>query len=329
MINERFALHETDSSRSVNSFIEDVQSGLASSPKFLLPKYFYDALGSILFEAITLLPEYYPTRKESEILSTYANEIIASAQDEVILIELGSGSASKTRYLIDAVFNRQIRLTYIPIEISKTAIESSSKQLLENYPDLKIEAYVGDYFDVLKKLKLDSSKKVLVMFLGSSIGNLSLGESIKLLKAIRQVLSPGDALLLGADLKKSIDVLEPAYDDSLGVTAAFNLNILTRINRELNADFDIRSFKHIAFYNSDLGRIEMHLESRKAQTVFIKELNQKVEFAEGERIHTENSYKYDTENLSDLARQTGFELKHTWRDNQSYFSDNLFAVTQE
>jgi dimethylhistidine N-methyltransferase len=181
----------------------------------------------------------------------------------------------------------------------------------------------------LKKLKLDSSKKALVLFLGSSIGNHSLEESVKLLKAIRQVLSSGDALLLGADLKKSVEVLEPAYDDSLGVTAAFNLNVLAHINRELNADFDIRAFRHVAFYNSDLGRIEMHLESRKAQTVFIKKLNQKVEFAEGERIHTENSYKYDTESLSSLARRTGFELKHMWRDNQSYFSDNLFAVTQE
>jgi L-histidine N-alpha-methyltransferase len=308
-----------------HSLADDVRLGLSSSPKFLLPKYFYDELGSVLFDAITLLPEYYPTRKERDILSKHANEIANYFEREIVLVELGNGSSAKTRHLIDAIFSQQKALTYIPIDISKTAIESSSEALLKNYPNLTIEAYVGDYVDVLKEIKLDSSKSALVLFLGNSIGNLSIEESIELLQTIRRVLSVGDALLLGVDLKKSIDVLEPAYDDSLGITAAFNLNILNHINRELNADFDVRAFKHRAFYNADPGRIEMHLESRKEQTVFIQSLNQKLAFTEGERIHTENSYKYDLERLLDLARKTDFELKHSWYDSQSYFSNTLFA----
>lgn len=245
---------------------------------------------------------------------------------ELVLLELGRGSAIKTRYLINALFSRQNFLTYIPVEISQTIIESTAKQLLENYPNLKIEAYIGDYFDVLKTLNLDSSTRKLVLFLGSSIGNHSVEESTKLLKSIRAILSVGDALLLGADLKKPINVLEPAYDDSLGVTGAFNLNVLSHINRELGANFIIRSFKHVAFYNFDYGRVEMHLESQKEQSVFIKDLNLEVQFSEGETIHTENSYKYDIEALSDLARRTGFELENTWYDEQLYFSRNLFIA---
>jgi L-histidine N-alpha-methyltransferase len=325
MKTKRLTIHRKDSNRISNSFADDVRLGLSSSPKFLLPKYFYDELGSILFDAITLLPEYYPTRKEGEILNEHAIEIANSFEGEIVLIELGSGSSAKTRHLIDAIFSRQKDLTYIPIEISQTAIESSSETLLKNYPNLTIEAYVGDYVDVLKEITLDSSKSALVLFLGNSIGNVSIEESIELLQTIRRILSVGDALLLGTDLVKPLNILEPAYDDSLGITAAFNLNILNHINRELNADFDVRAFKHIALYNSDPGRIEMHLESRKEQTVFIQSLNQKVAFTAGERIHTENSYKYDSERLLNLALKTGFELKHSWYDSQSYFSNTLFA----
>jgi len=325
MENERLTIHRENLDKVVSPF-SGVLLGLTSIPKSLPAKYFYDDLGSILFEAITLLPEYYTTRVESEILSENATEIVNCLDGEIVLIELGSGSASKTRHLINSIFNRQKYLTYIPMDVSKSAIELSSESLLDNYPNLKIEAYVEDYIDVFKKIKLDSSKRALVLFLGNSIGNISIEESIELLQTIRGSMSVGDALLLGTDLIKSIDILEPAYDDSLGVTGAFNLNILNHLNRKLEADFDIKSFKHLAFYNSDLHRIEMHLESQKEQTVFIKALKQRVYFIVGERIHTENSYKYNTEILSNLALKTGFKLMQSWYDRQSYFSDNLFIA---
>lgn len=322
MKNERLVIREKNSV-ALSSLGADVRLGLTSSPKFLFPKYFYDDLGSALFEAVTLLPEYYPTRKEIEILGEKASEIVGCLEGEIVLVELGSGSATKTRYLIDAILARQAALTYIPIEISRLALESSSEKLLKTYPNLKIEAHVGDYSQVLKAIEFDYSKTVLILFLGTSIGNVEVEESIELLRLIRRTLSAGDALLLGADLKKSTNVLEAAYDDNLGLTGAFNLNVLNHINRELRADFDIRSFKHVAFYDSDLGRIEMHLESTKDQTVIIRNLDLKVDFTEGERIHTENSYKYDAESLMNLASTTGFDLKHVWHDNHLYFSDNL------
>lgn len=324
MPEERLTIHRNGNRVITRSLAEDVRIGLTATPKFLLPKYFYDELGSALFEAVTLLPEYYPTRTEVEILAKRSSEIVSSLEGEIVLVELGSGSAKKTTYLLDAIFDRQERLTYIPIEISNAALESSSRKLLDTYPNLKIEAHNGDYADVLKDIEFDHSKTILILFLGTSIGNVTVEESIALLQSIRRTLSTGDVLLLGADLKKSVDILEPAYDDNLGVTAAFNLNVLNHINRELRADFDIGSFKHIAFYNADFGRIEMHLESLKEQTVVVRDLDQAVVFAEGERIHTENSYKYDSETLLNLAAKTGFELEASWHDSESYFRANLF-----
>jgi dimethylhistidine N-methyltransferase len=328
MKNDRLVLHTSTSTHAASSLAEDVRLGLTSSPKYLLPKYFYDELGSVLFDAITLLPEYYPTRKESEILSRCSGEIVDSLEGEIVLIELGSGSANKTNHLIEAILRRQPSLTYIPIEISTTALISSAEKLLERFPGLSIEAYAGDYLEVLGSLKLDPTKSNLVLFLGSSIGNYSEADSITLLQTIRGALTNGDGLLLGADLIKSADILEPAYDDSLGVTAAFNLNVLSRINRELDADFDVREFDHVAIFNPDAGRVEMHLESRKTQTVSLGALGQKIEFAKNERIHTENSYKYKTEQLIQLGGGAGFALKQSWRDSEGFFSSNLFTPDQ-
>lgn len=326
MEDKRLTIHRKDRSTAASSFAEDVILGLTSSPKFLLPKYFYDALGSAIFGAITFLPEYYPTRKESEILTKYSAEIAGHFAGEIVLIELGSGSATKTRRLIDALLTRQAELTFVPIDISEAAIESSAESLLETYKNLKIEAYAGDYLDVLKDITPGPGKRALVLFLGTSIGNVTPAESVELLRTIRQMLAPGDGLLLGTDLKKPAHILEPAYDDSLGITAAFNLNVLNHINNEFDADFDIRSFKHVAFYDARLGRVEMHLESLKEQTVTIGKLNLNVDLAAGERIHTENSYKYDEKDLRELALKTGFELQQIWQDDEGYFSDNLFIA---
>ncbi|HYY58686.1 MAG TPA: L-histidine N(alpha)-methyltransferase [Pyrinomonadaceae bacterium] len=311
------------------TFAADVRAGLLARPPRLFPKYFYDDLGSQLFEAICLLPEYYLTRAENEIFALYADEIVEAAPGHRRLLEMGSGSASKTRRLVEALLKRQRELLYIPVDISPAALVTSSRVLLQSYPELRIEAYASDYYDGLAAIsRQEREGRTLALFLGSNIGNFDHTEARRFLRALRGVLRNGDALLLGADLRKEPSVLEAAYDDSLGVTSAFNLNLLARINRELDADFDPRAFKHRAVYNEEIGRIEMYLESTRAQTVRLRKLEMEVEFAEGERIHTENSYKYDLEGLSGLAAETGFERARTWLDGGERFSSNLFMAVE-
>ncbi len=307
-------------------FAGDVRNGLTSTPKRLSPKYFYDQLGSQLFDAICLLPEYYLTRAENEILQRHADEIVNSVPGCLTLIEMGSGSASKTRALIEALLRKRREVLFIPVDISASALESSSLILLQSYPRLRIEAYAADYFVALAQLSKQSRGPTLALFLGSNISNFGRAEAPVFLEALRKVLKKGDALLLGADLKKDRAVLEPAYDDALGVTAAFNLNLLLRVNRELGGNFDLRAFKHHAFYNEEVGRVEIHIESLREQTVAIKKLDMNVHFEAGERIHTENSYKYDLQGIKDLASQTGFKCTHVWLDPQKRFSSNLLVA---
>jgi len=317
-----------------DNFADDVRKGLNSAPKTLLPKYFYDELGSRLFEAICFLPEYYVTRDESEIIRGNIEQIIQDSKvapkSRVNLIELGSGSSDKTRYFIEALLEREVSLRYIPIDVSESSLERSSKELLQAYPSLKIAAYATDYFTGLgalakNKTLLQTAGRTIALFLGSSIGNLNLDESRALLLAIREVLQPEDSFVLGADLKKENDVLLPAYNDALGVTAAFNLNLLIRINREFDGDFDLSKFEHRAIYNEELGRIEMHLFSREAQVVKLKALGLEVHFAKGESVHTENSYKFEIDALSNLASETNFRLAETWFDSRRRFSVNLLT----
>ena len=305
---------------------EDVRKGLTAQPKRFLPKYFYDELGSQLFEAICLLPEYYLTRAENEILQRYSDDIVASIDGQKILLEMGSGSASKTRLIIEAVLRLQQELLFMPVDISATALESSSRILLQSYPRLKIEAYAADYFAGLEELGKKPRARTLALFLGSNISNFDLNEALRFLRAMRGVLQKGDALLLGADLKKDPAVLEAAYNDALGVTSAFNLNVLARINRELGGTFDLRAFRHHAFYNETIGRIEIYIESLANQQVRIEKLDLTVDFAEGELIHTENSYKYDRAGIEALAEKTGFNLSRTWLDSQERFSSNLLLA---
>ena len=305
---------------------EDVRRGLTTQPKRFLPKYFYDELGSQLFEAICLLPEYYLTRAENEILQRYADEIVATVIGPTTLIEMGSGSASKTRLLIEALLRKQNELLFMPVDISATALESSSRILLQSYPRLNIEAYAADYFAGLAELEKKQRTRTLALFLGSNISNFDPEEALKFLCALRRVLNEGDALLLGADLKKEKAVLEAAYNDALGVTAAFNLNVLARINRELGGTFDLRAFQHHAFYNEAAGRVEIYIESSREQAVTIAKLDLQVQFAAGEQIHTENSYKYDLGDIGKLAGQTGFTRAHTWQDQKEQFSSNLLLA---
>lgn len=322
----RLFIHNLVKRDPLAGFAEDVRKGLSAQPKRFLPKYFYDELGSQLFDAICLLPEYYLTRAENEILQRYSDQIVASVEGHKTLLEMGSGSASKTRLIIEALLRRQPELLFMPVDISATALESSSRILLQSYPALKIEAYAADYFAGLAEVGKKPRTRTLALFLGSNISNFDSEEALRFLRALRNVLKQGDALLLGADLKKDPAILEAAYNDALGVTSAFNLNVLARINRELGGTFDLRSFQHKAFYNEEMGRIEIYIESLANQRVRIDKLDLEVEFAAGELIHTENSYKYDTAGIRQLAAATGFKLSHTWVDSQERFSSNLLLA---
>jgi dimethylhistidine N-methyltransferase len=326
---DRLILHNLSHDAADFNFAGDVRAGLTAEPKRLYPKYFYDALGSELFDAICLLPEYYLTRAENEILTKYADEIVAAIPGPKTLLEMGSGSASKTRVIIEALLRKQRTLNYIPVDISASALETSSRVLLQSYPEISVEAYASEYYGALAELREKPRKQTLALFLGSNIGNFDIKESQRFLRGLRSVLKEGDGLLLGADLKKDSRQLEAAYDDALGITAAFNLNLLARINRELGADFELRAFRHIAHYNEEKGCIEVFIESLRDQSVTIKGLDIEVQFHEGERIHTENSYKYDLDQLSRLAAETGFRRAHTWLDAAERFSSNLFIATDE
>lgn len=322
----RLIIHNLVKRDPLADFAEDVRRGLSAHPKQLFPKYLYDQLGSQLFEAICLLPEYYPTRAENEILTRYADEIVGLTGRPNTLIEMGSGSASKTRMLIEALLRSEHELLFVPVDISASALESSSRILLQSYPRLRIEAYAAEYFNGLEELSHMPRGRTLALFLGSNISNFEPADSHLFLRALRGMLKEGDALLLGADLKKDPRTLEAAYNDAHGVTAAFSRNILARINRELGGHFDLRTFQHRALFNAEQSRIEIHLESDRSQTISIDRLDLQVEFAAGELIHAENSYKYDLNDITGLAVRSGFRCERTWLDHQEQFSSNLLLA---
>ena len=298
-----------------------VRAGLTSARKTLEPRFFYDALGSALFEAITHLPEYYVTRAESEILGMHAKEIATAFGEPARLVELGSGSARKTRFLLDQFAHRPLQ--YMPIDIDAGMLERSGHDLLAEYPKLSIAAIRGDLRTPAEAIRsIPRPGPTVVLFLGSSIGNLDHDDAVAMLANVRTALEPGDRFFLGADMKKGREILEPAYDDPLGVTAAFNLNLLVRMNRELGANFDLAQFAHRAFYNND--RIEMHLASKTRQRVRIGDYE--IAFEAGETIHTENSYKYDVEALQTLATRSGFAIEKRWTDRRGWFTDVLMKV---
>jgi L-histidine N-alpha-methyltransferase len=327
-LEERLLVRRVGEEKALASFADDVRRGLTSTPKVLYPKYLYDELGSRLFEAITALPEYYVTRCEAEILRQHAGDIAAALGGPLWLVELGSGDGQKTRLLIEALLARQESLEYVPVDISESAVEISSRSLLLSYPDLRITAYIGEYHAALRMIRKERAAPgcTLVLFLGSTLGNMDLEERLAFLRDVRKLLNPGEGFLLGVDLQKPETVLIPAYDDPLGVTAAFDLNLLVRINRELKGGFDITAFRHRAIYNREVGRIEMHLESRQAQTVPIRALGIDVPFAAGETIHTESSYKFRVDQIVALAAETGFELRRTWSDSRGWFASNLLVA---
>ena len=301
------------------SFAEAVRRGLQSRPKTLSCRYFYDAAGSGLFERICELPEYYLTRAEDAILREHAPEMVAGWSKAPTMLELGSGSSSKTRRLIGAALDLYGDLHYLPIDVSPTILEESALALADEFPRLRVTGYAGDYLDALAVMAGRVGRPKLILFLGSSLGNYEEGPAADLLGKVAGVMGSADRLLLGTDLVKDRATLEAAYDDATGVTAAFNRNLLARVNRELGADFDTRRFAHEARYRDDLGRVEMHLVSLDDQSVNIPGAGLTVRFAQGESIHTENSHKYTVEGLQALAWRAGFAEEAAWTDRRGLF----------
>ncbi len=285
--------------------LSDVREGLSATAKQLSPKYFYDERGSELFEEITQLPEYYLTRAERVLLEQKIDGIIVAVRP-CSLVELGAGSATKTRIIIDAMHERGCAECYVPIDVSRDFLEATAKQLEADYPDMRVMPVVSD---ITEPFSLPPTVgPTLVAFLGSTIGNFSKEESIALLSHISASMAASDRLLLGADLVKDPKILERAYNDSQGVTAEFNLNLLRRLNRELNANFPLTDFEHRAFYSSEQRRIEMHLVARRQLTVTIPEIGE-IHFERGESIRTEVSYKYDRATLEEILRVSGLSME--------------------
>jgi L-histidine N-alpha-methyltransferase len=295
----------------------DVLHGLTRTPKTLPPKWFYDAYGSELFEKITELPEYYPTRAEREILIARADEI-ARATGARTLVELGSGSSEKTRYLLKALPELH---TYVPVDVSESALTQAGQALIAEHPDLNVHALIADFTGGLTLPGTPGPR--LVAFLGGTIGNLLPAERATFLASVRALLSPGDALLLGTDLVKDESVLVAAYDDAAGVTAAFNKNVLTVVDRELGADFDPDGFDHVALWDAEQEWIEMRLRSRTAQTVKIPALDLTVDFADGEELRTEISAKFRKDGVRGELATAGFDLTHWWTDEEGRFALSL------
>ncbi|MGZ3425298.1 MAG: L-histidine N(alpha)-methyltransferase [Polyangia bacterium] len=320
---DRLTLVEADAALP-SDFASDVRAGLTARRKRLPCQYLYDAEGSALFEEICALPEYYLTRAEQEILDAHAGEILAGCPADAALVELGSGSAKKTRTLIEAALERRSPLRYVPIDISRSMLEESSRALLDAYPAVEITAIAAEYRAGLRWLRRQRESK-LVLWLGSNVGNFSRTDAARFLRSVRATLSPSDRLLMGVDLRKSRAVLEAAYDDAAGVTARFSLNVLARINRELGGRFDLDGFAHRSRWNERLGRIEIEIESLVAQVVRIGALRLDVPFRAGEKIYTESSYKYSTGEIEKLARRSGLVVERRWLDGDERFSVNLLA----
>ena len=302
----------------------DVRAGLTADPRWLPPKWFYDARGSELFEEITRLPEYYPTRTERAVLAAHA-PAIARLTEAKTLVELGSGSSEKTRLLLDALAARGTLGTFVPLDVSASALSAAVESLTVAYPGLGIRGIVGDMTRHLHHLPEGDGR--LVAFLGSTIGNLVPAERAGFLTSLRAVLRDGEWLLLGADLVKDPAVLVPAYDDAAGVTAAFNRNVLHVLNRELDADFDPAAFAHVALWNPAREWIEMRLRSTREQRVHVAALDLDVAFAEGADLRTEISAKFRREGLTAELTAAGFTARHWWTDPNGWFGLTLAQAT--
>lgn len=328
MMNEPMIENASPASTAV---MEAVKSGLTRARKALPPFLFYDESGSALFERITQLPEYYLTRTERSILekdaSRIAKTVLGSLTGPIAVLELGAGTATKTELLLRAFVAERADLTYFPADVSPTPLEQARARLAANLPRLAVSPMVGTHADALEKMSRWEGS-VVVLFLGSSIGNYEDDDAAALLSAVRGTLGERGVLILGVDKKKPKEVLIPAYDDSAGVTAEFNRNILRRLNRELGADFDPSAFRHVALWNEAAGAMEMHLESMAPQSVHVAALGLTVSFERGERIHTESSHKYDRARVLWLFEMSGLRDVAVFEDERRWFSLHVSAPTR-
>lgn len=290
----------------LHSLAGDVRRGLTATPKWLPPKYFYDEAGSKLFEQITALPEYYPTRAERRLLTELAGALMEMLRPAEI-VELGSGSSTKTRVLLDTPTAPGHLRRYIPFDVSESIVRAAAQELLRDYPYLHIHGVIGDFERHLDRVPASEGRR-LVLFLGGTIGNLDAGPRADLLRKIGNLLGPEDRLLIGIDLVKNKAIIEAAYNDSADVTAAFNRNVLAFLNRSLGADFDPSAFRHLAFFNEAQSRIEMHLVAERRQTVRIPAIGLTIEMERGEDIWTENSYKFTRESITGSLEAAGLQL---------------------
>ena len=319
--------------REFEEFANDVANGLAIKNKSINSRYLYDKVGSELFDQICFQPEYYLTRIEASILSKRAHLIAKSIDSDISIIELGSGSSSKTTILFNHLEVHRRRVCYFPVDISDSVLVESAQRLGLLYPNVNIIRISSDYkngFEQATKYIGHSNnmpKRKLVLFLGSSIGNFEPAQAKKLLRTTREKLDKNDLLLVGFDLQKKKSVLESAYNDRACITAKFNMNILTRINRELGGNFDLRKFAHHAYFNDEEHRVEMHLVSETDQWVYVKAIGRAFSFRNGETIHTENSYKYSLDQITDLGEDSGFEIRNNFMDEKNWFDLAFFSPT--
>jgi dimethylhistidine N-methyltransferase len=319
VVDNRLRYFKPHASRIEKTFAEEISFSLNRRCKFISPKFFYDKRGSDLFEKICMLPEYYPTEIEIVILKKLQNELPSYLDKNFRVVELGSGASVKTRIILDIFSKIYDVVEYFPIDISEILAESS-ENLLKDYDHLHITGIIDTYEGGLEFLKNYDEKKNLILFLGSSFGNFSPVDGHEFLQKINSTMKKGDLFLIGLDLVKDKQILESAYDDSQGITAEFNLNVLSRINDELDADFNLNNFSHHSLYNENDQRIEMYLKSLVNQSVVISKSNLLLNLEKDELIHTEYSHKYTLSDISKLLDDVGFDIKHTWLDDKNHFS---------
>lgn len=317
-----------DPEADIAAFAQHISAGLSLEQKQLSSRYFYDANGSRLFQDIMHMPEYYLTSSEFELLTAHQQHIASAfaADGYFHLIDMGAGDALKTRIILKQLQEQQADFDFVPVDISGAAMQELTKDLQQQLPGLQTQAVVGEYFTALEWLQKNKPGRKVVLFLGSNIGNFEPDDQLVFLKNIRDQLQPGDLFYMGLDLRKDPDVILEAYNDKAGITAAFNLNLLHRINRELGGDFDVTQFRHHALYNPLEGAMKSFIVSKKEQDVQIAKTGKTFHFEAWEAIHTESSYKFTLAQAEALGKQTGFTLKNVFTDEKAYFADVLFTV---
>lgn len=319
---------KTDGSQDRAAFAKDVAEGLSQHPKKLSSRYFYDATGSRLFQEIMALPEYYLTRAEFSLIRQHRSAMAKAfaAGGFFHLVDLGAGDAMKTKLLLQELVSQEKPFDYVPMDISGAAMKELSKNLQQEHPDMHVQAVVAEYVTGLQWLEQHLTERKVVLFLGSNIGNFEREEGLEFVSQIRQHLHPGDLFLLGVDLSKDPDTILAAYNDASGITAAFNLNLLDRINRELGGNFDLDAFKHFALYDPQLGVMKSFLVSQRAQEVYLEATQTRYTFAAWEAVHTENSHKYTLQQAKEMGSTAGFELVTSYLDAEGHFADMLFKA---